>query len=232
MWMRISLSAMVKRRQARVDTATPTMSCDDCFKTVAHSGTPVGHTETIAGVPTYVSEPPGPAQNKILLFFADVFGPFYINSQLVQDWFASNGTHPPCMHPTVLTRTQATPYSASITSLATGSRRSGNSPTSSAKPGATRSSHKQASSPQSGSRQSDNATVRDTLHPVYALTLDQARPTSSTLQSVRRLSLPRPSTHIAQVTVSGRLMYFPSQTIRRLTSQQVRLSSDLGAFHV
>jgi hypothetical protein len=71
-------------------TATTTMSCDDCFKTVAHSGTPVGRTETIAGVATYVS---GTAQHKILLYFADVFGPFYRNSQLLQDWFAANGIH-------------------------------------------------------------------------------------------------------------------------------------------
>ena len=110
--------------QGQVGTATSTMSCDDCFKTVAHSGTPLGHTETIAGVATYVSEPTGTARNKILLFFADVFGPFYLNNQLVQDWFASNGT-PPCMYPTaLLTATQATPSSASTTSWATGSRRS------------------------------------------------------------------------------------------------------------
>ena len=73
------------------------MSCDDCFKTVPHTGTPVGRTETIAGVETYISESTGTAassgQKKILLYFSDVFGPFYINSQLIQNWFASKGNH-------------------------------------------------------------------------------------------------------------------------------------------
>ncbi|KAF8555052.1 alpha/beta-hydrolase [Imleria badia] len=70
------------------------MSCDDCFKSVSHTGTPTGRTETIAGVATYVAEPTGATatgQKKILLYFSDVFSPFYINSQLIQDWFASNG---------------------------------------------------------------------------------------------------------------------------------------------
>lgn len=74
------------------------MSCDDCFKTFPHTGTPRGRTETIADVETYVSDPPTGAAatggpNKILLFFSDVFSPFYINSQLIQDWFASNGEY-------------------------------------------------------------------------------------------------------------------------------------------
>jgi len=68
------------------------MSCADCFKTVPHAGTPVGRSETIAGVDTYISEPTATTgQKKILLYFADVFSPFYINSQLIQDWFASKG---------------------------------------------------------------------------------------------------------------------------------------------
>ncbi|KAH0825944.1 hypothetical protein J3R83DRAFT_7536 [Lanmaoa asiatica] len=70
------------------------MSCDDCFKTVRHTGTPLGRTESIAGIPTYISEPTTTAetgQKKILLYFSDVFSPFYVNSQLLQDWFASNG---------------------------------------------------------------------------------------------------------------------------------------------
>ncbi|KAF8198268.1 Alpha/Beta hydrolase protein [Mycena galopus ATCC 62051] len=70
--------------------------CDNCFTGVKHSGDPVGKTVTIADIPTYVSEPPpstttpnGP--KKVVLFFADVFGPFYLNNQLLQDYFASQG---------------------------------------------------------------------------------------------------------------------------------------------
>jgi len=65
---------------------------DACFKTVQHTGTPVGRTIEVAGVPTYISEPTGEsAQKKVILFFSDVFGPFYLNNQLVQDYFASFG---------------------------------------------------------------------------------------------------------------------------------------------
>ncbi|KAF5376906.1 hypothetical protein D9615_007353 [Tricholomella constricta] len=74
---------------------------DCCFTGVQHTGTPAGKSISIAGVPTYISEPPpspkssGSTQNtkkiKIVLFFADVFGPFFLNNQLLQDYFAQHG---------------------------------------------------------------------------------------------------------------------------------------------
>ncbi|KAJ7280042.1 Alpha/Beta hydrolase protein [Mycena rebaudengoi] len=70
-------------------------SCDHCFTGFKHSGDPAGKTITIANVPTYLSEPPtqaaGNAPKKIILFFPDVFGPFYPNNQLLQDHFAAQG---------------------------------------------------------------------------------------------------------------------------------------------
>ncbi|KAF4590084.1 hypothetical protein EYR38_009382 [Pleurotus pulmonarius] len=57
---------------------------------VQHAGTPVGQTITIAGVSTYVSTPNANLK-KIILFFPDVYGPFYINNQLLQNSFAANG---------------------------------------------------------------------------------------------------------------------------------------------
>ncbi|THU90359.1 alpha/beta-hydrolase [Dendrothele bispora CBS 962.96] len=71
---------------------------DCCFsKGVKHSGTPVGRTETIGGVQTYVSEPSqsqsnnaGTAKN-VILFMSDIWGPFKENAQLLQDYFAENG---------------------------------------------------------------------------------------------------------------------------------------------
>ncbi|KAJ8691497.1 hypothetical protein PTI98_011063 [Pleurotus ostreatus] len=63
---------------------------DCCFTTVQHVGTPVGQTITIAGVPTYVSTPKSNLK-KVILFFPDVYGPFYVNNQLLQDSFAANG---------------------------------------------------------------------------------------------------------------------------------------------
>ncbi|KAG6890847.1 hypothetical protein C0992_012486 [Termitomyces sp. T32_za158] len=67
---------------------------DCCFKALKHTGTPAGKSIEIAGVPTYISEPPtrvadGP--KKIILYLSDVFGPFFLNNQLIQDYFAEHG---------------------------------------------------------------------------------------------------------------------------------------------
>ncbi|KAG1768265.1 hypothetical protein EV702DRAFT_979567 [Suillus placidus] len=65
---------------------------DHCFTSVAHSGTAKGKSITIAGVPTYLSAPQAFAASgveTVILYFSDVFGPFYINAQLVQDYYAS-----------------------------------------------------------------------------------------------------------------------------------------------
>ncbi|KAF8060663.1 Alpha/Beta hydrolase protein [Lyophyllum atratum] len=68
---------------------------DCCFKGVKHTGTAAGKSIEIAGISTYVSEPPtrpaaGQAK-KIILFLADVYGPFFLNNQLIQDYFAEHG---------------------------------------------------------------------------------------------------------------------------------------------
>ena len=70
---------------------------DCCLQGVKHFGEPSGETITIAGIQTYISKPPptkegtGSHDKKIILYFADVFGPFYINAQLLQDYYASHG---------------------------------------------------------------------------------------------------------------------------------------------
>ncbi|KAH6901013.1 Alpha/Beta hydrolase protein [Coprinopsis sp. MPI-PUGE-AT-0042] len=66
---------------------------DCCVQSVKHSGEAVGKTIEIDGITTYLSEPPTEPKGKkqILLFFPDVFGPLSLNSQLLQDFFASNG---------------------------------------------------------------------------------------------------------------------------------------------
>lgn len=58
-----------------------------------HDGLPVGKFEEIGGMNTYISLPPGnnSEYNKILLWFADVYSPTFLNNQLVMDWFASRG---------------------------------------------------------------------------------------------------------------------------------------------
>lgn len=75
------------------DMATIARSPGDCcIKTVEHSGTARGTIEEIAGVRTYISRPENLGESrKIILFFADVYGPFFLNSQLIMDYWASNG---------------------------------------------------------------------------------------------------------------------------------------------
>ncbi|KAF6741571.1 dienelactone hydrolase family-domain-containing protein [Ephemerocybe angulata] len=73
----------------------------DCAKGSRHIGTPTGRNVSFAGVPTYLSEPPfqqskskpDSTATKVILFFSDAFGPFYINNQLVQDYYAAQGYH-------------------------------------------------------------------------------------------------------------------------------------------
>ncbi|KAF8835155.1 alpha/beta-hydrolase [Paxillus ammoniavirescens] len=73
--------------------ASPPRAC--CFTGVQHSGTPVGRVEDLGGLSTYISEPPAAAaagtHKKVILFLADVYGPLFINNQLLQDYFASSG---------------------------------------------------------------------------------------------------------------------------------------------
>ena len=74
--------------------AGPPREC--CTRGVKHFGEPAGKTITIADIQTYISEPPAKAvssqdKKKIILYLADIFGPFHINAQLLQDYYASRG---------------------------------------------------------------------------------------------------------------------------------------------
>jgi len=65
---------------------------EDCFRAVQHSGDPQGTIETIAGVETYIATPRQSQNPKgIIIFYADVYGPMYINNKLIQDYFAEQG---------------------------------------------------------------------------------------------------------------------------------------------
>lgn len=69
--------------------SAPSDCCASGFK---HTGTPSGKTISIADVETYVSEPKnaGP-DKKVVLFFSDVYGPLFLNNQLVMDYYADQG---------------------------------------------------------------------------------------------------------------------------------------------
>ncbi|KAI0275463.1 alpha/beta-hydrolase [Gloeopeniophorella convolvens] len=66
-----------------------------CLQTVQHTGKPTGVLEEVAGATTYVARPPGSSAEdkhaRIVLYYPDVFGPLYVNNQLLIDYFASHG---------------------------------------------------------------------------------------------------------------------------------------------
>ena len=68
---------------------------EHCFTGVQHEGTATGTEQTIGGVNTYVAKPSSGGLNgkyeKIILFFADVYGPLFNNNKLLQDFFATQG---------------------------------------------------------------------------------------------------------------------------------------------
>ncbi|KAH8113614.1 alpha/beta-hydrolase [Phellopilus nigrolimitatus] len=68
---------------------------DDCCKGVKHTGEPKGTIEKIGGLDTYIATPPylaaGQPAKGVILFYADNFGPLFINNKLIQDYFADQG---------------------------------------------------------------------------------------------------------------------------------------------
>ncbi|KAH7909058.1 Alpha/Beta hydrolase protein [Hygrophoropsis aurantiaca] len=67
-----------------------------CWSGVKHTGTPVGRVEELGGMTTYITEPSSSAQStsgpkKVILFLPDVYGPLFVNNQLLQDYFATFG---------------------------------------------------------------------------------------------------------------------------------------------
>jgi hypothetical protein len=63
----------------------------NCLSGAKYAGTPGGKNFTIAGVPKHLATPRRPSKDKrVILFFSDVFRPFYENSFIVQVHFASN----------------------------------------------------------------------------------------------------------------------------------------------
>lgn len=70
--------------------AQPSGPC--CLRGTLHEGTPRGRRETIAGLESYVTEPPEGVQpnGNVILYFPDVWG-FFTNGLLVMDAFADAG---------------------------------------------------------------------------------------------------------------------------------------------
>ena len=56
-----------------------------------HVGQVRGKMAIVAGADTYITAPADGSNKKIILFFGDVYGPMYVNSQLIMDYWADNG---------------------------------------------------------------------------------------------------------------------------------------------
>ncbi|KZO93052.1 alpha/beta-hydrolase [Calocera viscosa TUFC12733] len=62
-----------------------------CVQAVKHTGTAQGKFVDVGGIQTYVAYAPDKSLDRIILFYCDLFGPTFLNNQLVCDWFAEHG---------------------------------------------------------------------------------------------------------------------------------------------
>ncbi|KZO90194.1 hypothetical protein CALVIDRAFT_542940 [Calocera viscosa TUFC12733] len=64
-----------------------------CSTGVKHTGTPLGELRNLPGLDctVYISYPPDKSTTRVLLFYPDVYGPRYLNNQLLMDYFAKQG---------------------------------------------------------------------------------------------------------------------------------------------
>lgn len=68
------------------------IGCKDCASGALHSGTPVGRTETLYGLPTYITRPPaGITPKAIIVIIPDAFGWELVNSRILADNYAQKG---------------------------------------------------------------------------------------------------------------------------------------------
>lgn len=65
------------------------MACRECITGSLHEGDPTGRTETVHGLPTYISEPlSGQPPNGIIVFIPDGVGWEFLNNRLLADKYA------------------------------------------------------------------------------------------------------------------------------------------------
>ncbi|KAG9315938.1 dienelactone hydrolase [Chiua virens] len=71
----------------------PPSTC--CWTGIRHTGIPQGRIEPLGGLDTYIAVPSAEtihgSPKKVLVFFADAYGPLFINNKLLQDYFALQG---------------------------------------------------------------------------------------------------------------------------------------------
>lgn len=68
------------------------IGCKDCVSGALHSGTPVGSTETLHGLRTYITRPPASVEPKgVIVIIPDAFGWELVNSRILADNYAQKG---------------------------------------------------------------------------------------------------------------------------------------------
>jgi hypothetical protein len=68
------------------------ISCKNCVSGALHSGTPVGSTETLHGLRTYITRPPAGVEPKgVIVIIPDAFGWELVNSRILADNYAQKG---------------------------------------------------------------------------------------------------------------------------------------------
>jgi dienelactone hydrolase len=61
------------------------MSCPDCFRGGAATGTPSGTTQDLHGHATYIAKPPSPTSTSTIILYTDAFGHLLPNNKLLSD---------------------------------------------------------------------------------------------------------------------------------------------------
>ena len=65
------------------------MACVECASSHLHEGTPVGRTETLHDLPTYITNPPGELKPRgIVVIVPDAFGWTLNNNRILADAYA------------------------------------------------------------------------------------------------------------------------------------------------
>ncbi|KAH6618586.1 dienelactone hydrolase [Boeremia exigua] len=82
------------------------MSCPDCFRGGAATGTPSGTMESLHGIPTYIANPPSaspanPTPASTIVLFTDAFGHLLPNNLLLADALAAR-THLTVLVPDII----------------------------------------------------------------------------------------------------------------------------------
>ncbi|EJU04036.1 Pkinase-domain-containing protein [Dacryopinax primogenitus] len=88
---RSTTSASVNQQEFPMAQYLAQHTTEACCQAVKHTGTPRGELIDVGGVQTYITYPPDKSTDRVIIFYCDVYGPHFLNNQLVMDFFAEHG---------------------------------------------------------------------------------------------------------------------------------------------